>query len=163
MTAKPIFGTVPCSAARSRCRPQGETMMPTSKKSILATAAVLALACSVIGLRAAAQEDQAAPEKPGAAATAPEKEPSTAPELVPAPQPPPTAPSTAPAPAAPAAKPKPARAKRAASGSEPSTAPPRNLKKVGDHWTPYDPPDPESFPSDATLHIIAPGETLWGL
>ncbi len=44
-----------------------------------------------------------------------------------------------------------------------STAPPRNLKKVGDHWTPYDPPDPESFQPDATLHIIVPGDTLWDL
>jgi LysM domain-containing protein len=44
-----------------------------------------------------------------------------------------------------------------------STLPPRNLKKVGDHWTPYDPPDPESFPPDATLHIIVPGDTLWDL
>jgi LysM domain len=43
------------------------------------------------------------------------------------------------------------------------TAPPRNLKKVGDHWTPYDPPDPESFPPDASVHIIVKGETLWGL
>src|SRR5262245_1669520 len=46
---------------------------------------------------------------------------------------------------------------------EGSTLPPRNLKKVGDHWTPYDPPDPESFPPDATLHIIVPGDTLWDL
>ena len=44
-----------------------------------------------------------------------------------------------------------------------STLPPKNLKKVGDHWTPYDPPDPESFPPDATLHIIVPGDTLWDL
>ena len=44
-----------------------------------------------------------------------------------------------------------------------STAPPKNLKKVGDHWTPYDPPDPESFPPEATLHIIVPGDTLWDL
>ena len=44
-----------------------------------------------------------------------------------------------------------------------STAPPRNLKLVRDHWTPYDPPDPESFPPDATLHIIVPGDTLWDL
>ena len=44
-----------------------------------------------------------------------------------------------------------------------STLPPTNLKKVGDHWTPYDPPDPESFPADATLHIIVPGDTLWDL
>jgi LysM domain-containing protein len=127
-------------------------MMPTSRKSIVATATVLALACSGLALWAAAQEDQAAPVKQGAAASPSDK----APELVPAP-----APSSAAAPAAPAAKP--ARVKRAASGSEPSTLPPRNLKKVGDHWTPYDPPDPESFPPDATLHIIVPGETLWGL
>ncbi len=44
-----------------------------------------------------------------------------------------------------------------------STLPPKNLKKVGDHWTPWDPPDPESFPPDATLHIIVPGDTLWDL
>ncbi|HYS78503.1 MAG TPA: LysM peptidoglycan-binding domain-containing protein [Candidatus Dormibacteraeota bacterium] len=44
-----------------------------------------------------------------------------------------------------------------------STLPPKNLKKVGDHWTPYDPPDPESFPPDATLHVIVPGDTLWDL
>ena len=43
------------------------------------------------------------------------------------------------------------------------TAPPRNLKKVGDHWTPYDPPDPESLPVGATLHIITTRETLWVL
>ena len=46
---------------------------------------------------------------------------------------------------------------------EGSTLPPKNLKKVGDHWTPYDPPDPESFAPGATLHIIVPGDTLWDL
>ena len=44
-----------------------------------------------------------------------------------------------------------------------STLPPGNLKLVRDHWTPWDPPDPESFPPDATLHIIVPGDTLWDL
>jgi len=44
-----------------------------------------------------------------------------------------------------------------------NTAPPKNLRKVGDHWTPYAPPDPESFAPGATVHIIVPGETLWGL
>ena len=44
-----------------------------------------------------------------------------------------------------------------------STLPPTNLKKIGDHWTPYDPPDPESFPPEATLHIIVPGDCLWDL
>ncbi|MFQ5878171.1 MAG: LysM peptidoglycan-binding domain-containing protein [Acidobacteriota bacterium] len=44
-----------------------------------------------------------------------------------------------------------------------STPPPTDLKFVGDHWTPYDPPAPESFAPDATLHIIVPGDTLWDL
>ncbi|HEV8376684.1 MAG TPA: LysM peptidoglycan-binding domain-containing protein, partial [Candidatus Polarisedimenticolia bacterium] len=44
-----------------------------------------------------------------------------------------------------------------------STTPPRNLKKVGNHWTPYQPPDPESFPEGAQVHIIVPGDTLWGM
>jgi hypothetical protein len=43
------------------------------------------------------------------------------------------------------------------------TAPPTNLKLVGDHWTPWDSPDPESFPPEATLHIIVRGDTLWDL
>src|SRR5207245_10365560 len=44
-----------------------------------------------------------------------------------------------------------------------TTAPPKNLNRVGDHWTPYTPPDPESFGAGATLHIIVPGDTLWDL
>lgn len=44
-----------------------------------------------------------------------------------------------------------------------SPTPPTNLKKVGDHWTPYDPPDPESFPEGAHIHIIVPHDTLWDL
>src|SRR5262245_33558923 len=44
---------------------------------------------------------------------------------------------------------------------ETPTAPPKNLRKVGDHWTPWSPPDPESFPAGATVHIIVPGDTLW--
>jgi LysM domain-containing protein len=113
-------------------------MMPTSMKSLLATAAVLALAAGAQApMPVVAQEEHATAESAAA-------------------------PSTAPAPAAPAAHPAPA--KRAVPAAEPApTAPPRNLKKVGDHWTPYSPPDPESLPPDATLHIIAPGETLWGL
>ena len=46
---------------------------------------------------------------------------------------------------------------------ETPTAPPKNLRKVGDHWTPYAPPDPESFAPGATVHIIVPGDTLWDL
>jgi len=44
-----------------------------------------------------------------------------------------------------------------------STTPPKHLKKVGNHWTPYQPPDPESFPEGAQVHIIVNGDTLWGL
>lgn len=39
-----------------------------------------------------------------------------------------------------------------------ATRPPKNLKKVGDHWTPWDPPQPG--PED---YIIVPGDTLWDL
>ncbi len=41
--------------------------------------------------------------------------------------------------------------------------PPTTGKFVGDHWTPYDPPDPETFPAGAEVHIIVPGDTLWDL
>src|SRR5262245_18817101 len=44
-----------------------------------------------------------------------------------------------------------------------STTPPRNLRKVGNHWTPYQPPDPESFPEGAQIHVIVNGDTLWGM
>lgn len=90
--------------------------MPTSTRSILALAAVAALAGSLPGAKLATAADDNAP---GAASSR---------KAVDAP-----------------------------------TAPPKNLKKVGDHWTPYTPPDPESFPPGATLHIIEAGETLWGL
>jgi len=39
-----------------------------------------------------------------------------------------------------------------------STRPPTNLKKVGDHWTPWDPP--AAGPDD---YIIVRGDTLWDL
>jgi hypothetical protein len=42
--------------------------------------------------------------------------------------------------------------------AEESTRPPTNLKKVGDHWTPWDPP--EAGPDD---YIIVKGDTLWDL
>jgi len=41
--------------------------------------------------------------------------------------------------------------------------PPTEGKFVGEHWTPYDPPDPESFPPGSQIHIIEPGDTLWDL
>jgi hypothetical protein len=34
---------------------------------------------------------------------------------------------------------------------------------VGDHWTPYTPPDPESFPKGSQIYIIEKGNTLWDL
>lgn len=39
--------------------------------------------------------------------------------------------------------------------------PPRPLYKVGDHWTPYNPPT--EFPADAQVYIIQRGDTLWDL
>src|SRR5437867_4388183 len=39
-----------------------------------------------------------------------------------------------------------------------STHPPKNLKKVGDHWTPWDPPQAIS-----DSYVILKGDTLWDL
>lgn len=39
--------------------------------------------------------------------------------------------------------------------------PPHPLHKVGDHWTPYEPPT--ELPADAQVYIIQPGDTLWAL
>lgn len=39
--------------------------------------------------------------------------------------------------------------------------PPKNLKLVGDHWTPWDPPS--TFPEGAEVYIIERGDTLWDL
>ncbi len=44
-----------------------------------------------------------------------------------------------------------------------STRPPKNLHKVGDHWTPYNPPDPATYPAGAKTYTIKPGDTLWAL
>ena len=43
-------------------------------------------------------------------------------------------------------------------GDGPEHHPPTNLKLVGDHWTPWDPPEPG--PND---YIIQKGDTLWDL
>ena len=128
-------------------------MMPTSKKIFLATAAALVLAWGVPGLRPAIAQDERSKGagKPAATDAAPG---AAADQAAAAPQP---APAAAEAPA-------PASASRIMPQPDTTpTAPPKNLKKVGDHWTPYNAPDPESFPAGATLHIISPGETLWGL
>lgn len=39
-----------------------------------------------------------------------------------------------------------------------STRPPKNLKKVGDHWTPWDPPQPAEG-----AYVIQRGDTFWDL
>ncbi len=52
---------------------------------------------------------------------------------------------------------------RAASHPEGRHAPPTTGRLVGDHWTPYEPPSPESFPEGATIHLIVTGDTLWDL
>ncbi|MGZ7040474.1 MAG: LysM peptidoglycan-binding domain-containing protein [Thermoanaerobaculia bacterium] len=44
-----------------------------------------------------------------------------------------------------------------------SSHPPRELHRVGDHWTPYSPPDPSTYPPNAKTHLIKAGETLWGI
>jgi hypothetical protein len=38
--------------------------------------------------------------------------------------------------------------------------PPTDLKLVGDHWTPYDPPTP---PDGVDVHVVVKGDTLWDL
>jgi hypothetical protein len=41
--------------------------------------------------------------------------------------------------------------------------PPRDLHRVGDHWTAYNPPDPSTYPAGAKTYAIKQGDTLWGL
>lgn len=44
-----------------------------------------------------------------------------------------------------------------------ATQPPRDLRLVDGHWTPYNPPDPALFPAGSQVHIIERGDTLWDL
>jgi hypothetical protein len=44
-----------------------------------------------------------------------------------------------------------------------SSQPPRELHRVGDHWTAWNPPDPASYPPGAKTHEIKAGDTLWAL
>lgn len=44
-----------------------------------------------------------------------------------------------------------------------SSQPPRDLHRVGDHWTAYNPPDPSTYPPGARTHEIVAGDTLWAL
>lgn len=48
-------------------------------------------------------------------------------------------------------------------GQRQSSQPPRELHRVGDHWTAYNPPDPASYPAGARTHTIKSGDTLWAL
>ncbi len=47
------------------------------------------------------------------------------------------------------------------SGVAVATQPPKDLHKVDDHWTAWDPPT--SFPEGAEIYIIERGDTLWDL
>ncbi|HYM59782.1 MAG TPA: LysM peptidoglycan-binding domain-containing protein, partial [Thermoanaerobaculia bacterium] len=44
-----------------------------------------------------------------------------------------------------------------------SSRPPRDLHRVGDHWTPYNAPDPSSYAPTAKTYQIKRGDTLWAL
>lgn len=48
-----------------------------------------------------------------------------------------------------------------AAAGEVVNPPPQPLHKVGDHWTPYEPPT--EFPPDVQVYTIQPGDTLWDL
>jgi nucleoid-associated protein YgaU len=48
-------------------------------------------------------------------------------------------------------------------GAEKSSRPPRELHRVGDHWTAYNAPDPSTYPAGAKTYAIKRGDTLWGL
>ena len=44
-----------------------------------------------------------------------------------------------------------------------TSQPPRELHRVGDHWTAYNPPDPATYPPGSRTHTIVRGDTLWAL
>src|SRR6266576_2315251 len=44
-----------------------------------------------------------------------------------------------------------------------SSHPPRELHRVGDHWTAYNPPDPATWPAGSKTYTIKAGDTLWAL
>jgi hypothetical protein len=44
-----------------------------------------------------------------------------------------------------------------------TSQPPRELHRVGDHWTAWNPPDVASYPAGARTHTIKAGDTLWSL
>jgi hypothetical protein len=52
-----------------------------------------------------------------------------------------------------------------AAGKKPANTshPPRELHRVADHWTAYNPPDPATYPAGARTYTIKGGDTLWAL
>ena len=115
-------------------------------------------------------------------AKAPLKKTTLSPSPVPAPQTTTAAPAPVPASAsAPAKKPakkaakksaaetatkpseKPAAKSASAKTPKSTSHPPRELHRVGDHWTPYNPPDPSTYPAGSKTYAIKQGDTLWGL
>lgn len=67
---------------------------------------------------------------------------------------------------APAEKPKAAAEKPKAAKKAPketSSRPPRELHLVRGHWTPYNPPDPATYPPDSKTYEIKQGDTLSGI
>ncbi len=50
-----------------------------------------------------------------------------------------------------------------AAAKKSSSHPPRELHRVGDHYTPYTPPDPSTYPANAKTYTIKAGDTLWAL
>jgi hypothetical protein len=44
-----------------------------------------------------------------------------------------------------------------------SSHPPRELHRVGDHWTAYNPPDPATYPPGSKSYTIKRGDSLWAL
>ncbi len=127
--------------------------------SIKKAGPVLALLLAALALPARSDEKAQQPTPATADSAQTEAQPGTTPAGEEAPKP-----ATAPAPAV-AATPAAIQVKAAPPIQTPpeSSTPPKNLRKVGDHWTPYEPPDPESFPEGAQVHKIVNGDTLWDL
>lgn len=51
----------------------------------------------------------------------------------------------------------------AATPKKSSSRPPHDLHRSGNHWTPYNPPDPSTYPPNAKTYTIKAGDSLWAL